>query len=111
MKQAIIVNKELKMEKGKICAQVAHASLQAFIMCNKEIREKWLNTGSKKIVLKASLEEMMEIARRADKLNLAVAVIRDAGLTQVKPGSITAVAIGPDEDNVIDALSSKLKLL
>ncbi|MEM4295249.1 MAG: peptidyl-tRNA hydrolase Pth2 [Candidatus Anstonellales archaeon] len=111
MKQAVIINKDLKMGKGKICAQVAHASLQAFLNASLNDREIWLNQGSKKIVLKATMQEMIDILRKSEQLGIANAIIRDAGLTQVKPGSLTAIALGPAEDEIIDALTSTLKLL
>jgi PTH2 family peptidyl-tRNA hydrolase len=111
MKQVIVVNKDLKMGKGKICAQVAHASLESFLNATIQDREKWLYEGAKKIVLKASLDIILEKAKKADQLSLPFAIITDAGLTQVEKGSITALAIGPAEDAIIDAITSDLKLL
>ncbi|RME79193.1 MAG: peptidyl-tRNA hydrolase [Methanobacteriota archaeon] len=110
LKQAIIVNKELDMGKGKACAQVAHASIQAFLEAKESIRDEWLSQGSKKIVLKATEEELLNIYKEARSYGIAASLIRDAGLTQIKPGSLTAVAVGPAEEGEIDKLVKELKL-
>ena len=47
----------------------------------------------------------------ADELKIPNAMIRDAGLTQVKKGEITALAIGPEEEEKIDKITRNLKLL
>ncbi|MDW8033893.1 MAG: aminoacyl-tRNA hydrolase [Nitrososphaerota archaeon] len=38
-------------------------------------------------------------------------MISDAGLTQVEPGTIICLVIGPWEDKEIDSFTSNLKLL
>ena len=113
IKQVVIVREELKMGKGKIAAQVAHASLQAYkIALEKfpEIARKWERMGAKKIVLKASLDEILKLKKIAEKRGLPHSLIIDAGLTQVPPGSITALAIGPAYAEELKE-TEKLKLL
>ena len=112
MKQVIVVRTDLKMGKGKLAAQVAHASVAAFLKAGFFAKRKWLRQGMKKIVLKVSSEkELLEIYRKAKKLKLPCELIRDAGLTQVEPGTITALGIGPAEDEKIDKITGNLKLL
>jgi len=112
MKQAILVRTDLKMGKGKIASQVAHASLEAYKKANKRKIKKWEKEGCKKIVLKvSSLEELLKFKKMADELKIPNAMIRDAGLTQVKKGEITALAIGPEEEEKIDKITRNLKLL
>ncbi len=115
LKQAIVVRTDLKMGKGKICSQVAHASLQAYIVSKKhkpKETEEWLKEGAKKVVLKVSSErELIEIYERAKRSGLSVVLIRDAGKTQIEPGSITAVGIGPDKEEIINSITGHLKLL
>ena len=112
MKQAIILNTSLKMGKGKAAAQSAHASLEAFLSASSANRDDWLHQGMAKIVLKVpSDKELLELFEKAKRRKLACALIHDAGRTQIPAGSITALAIGPDEDEKIDEITSQLKLL
>ena len=114
MKQVIVVRTDLKMGKGKICAQVAHAALEAYKKTLKERPEwvkEWEAGGSKKIVLKVkSEEELLKLFEEARKEVPAV-LIKDAGLTQVPPGSVTAAGFGPAPDEIMDRLFGHLKLL
>jgi peptidyl-tRNA hydrolase, PTH2 family len=112
MKQAIVVRTDLKMGKGKIASQVAHASVDAVSKSSKSKISDWRAGGMKKVILKVSSEEdIFSIYENAKKEKLVAAVIRDAGRTQIESGSVTSLAIGPDEDGKIDKITGKLKLL
>lgn len=115
LKQVIIVRKDIKMGKGKLCAQVAHASLSSFLETKKKFPnwcEEWLKEGQKKIVLKVgSLEELLEIKRKFDELNIPNALILDAGCTQLPPGTITCLGVGPAPEEILDKVVGNLKLL
>jgi PTH2 family peptidyl-tRNA hydrolase len=112
MKQAIIIRKDLKMGKGKIAAQAAHASIGAFLKARKADREEWLDEGMKKVVLRVdNLKELKGIHKLAKSNKIPCDLIKDAGLTQVKPRTTTALGIGPASDKKIDRIVSKLKLL
>jgi len=114
LKQIIVVRKDLKLSKGKLATQVAHASLEAFLKTQKKfpnIAKEWLKTGAKKIVLKIENEkELLKLYRKICK-KIPSALIRDAGLTQLKPGTITCFASGPAKEELIDKYSKNLKLL
>jgi len=112
MKQVIVVRKDLKMGQGKISAQCSHASVEAFALSDKNKSDKWREEGMKKIVLKVnSLQELFDLKEIAKKNKLKFALIKDAGRTQIEKGSITCLAIGPDEDEVLDKITGDLKLL
>lgn len=112
MKQAIVVRFDLKMGRGKIASQSAHASIAALRKVSEEDADAWESEGMKKVVLKVSSEkELLKIFEDARKAKLPVAIIKDAGLTQIEPGSPTAVGIGPAEDGDVDKITGKLKLL
>ncbi|RLF65923.1 MAG: peptidyl-tRNA hydrolase [Thermoplasmata archaeon] len=114
-KQVIVVRTDLSMSKGKLAVQVAHASVSAYLKTlrrKEEWAEHWIQTGQKKIVVKTrDLSELLEIARKAENLGLPYAIIRDAGLTQLEPGTITALGIGPAPADMIDKITGELKLL
>jgi len=115
LKQVIVIRRDLEMGKGKLVAQGAHASLSAFLEAEKsrpEWARIWLATGQKKIVVRVdSLEELLQVYSEAKKSGLPVALITDMGLTQLEPGTITAVAIGPAPSYLIDPITRRLKLL
>ena len=111
LKQAIVIRADLKMGKGKIAAQCAHASIEAMDKTDSEIAREWKSQGMKKVVLKVNSEkELLELFMRAKK-ELPCALIRDAGLTQVESGSVTALGIGPAEESKINKFTKELKLL
>jgi PTH2 family peptidyl-tRNA hydrolase len=112
MKQAIIIRNDLKMGKGKIASQASHASVTAFLKAKKSVREAWISEGMKKIVLKVdNLKELRNLYKIAKSNKLPCELIRDAGLTQIKPRTTTALGIGPASDKKIDKITGKLKLL
>jgi len=112
MKQAILVRTDLKMGKGKLCSQTAHASIAAFLNADRKNKERWLKEGMKKVVLKVSGEkELREFFMTAKKEKLSCELISDAGLTQIEYGTVTALGIGPEEDKKIDRITGRLKLL
>ena len=112
MKQIIVIRKDLKMGAGKIASQASHASLSAYLKAKKTDKEKWIKSGMKKVVLKVSSQkELKNICKLARDEKLKCEIIKDAGLTQIDPGSITALGIGPADDKKIDKITGKLKLL
>lgn len=114
-KQVIVVRTDIRMSRGKLAAQVAHAAVLSAFKAFKEKREwfdTWMRTGQKKVVVKVSSDkELLNIAREAEKLDLPVAVVKDAGLTELPPGTLTAVGIGPAPAKLIDKVTGGLKLL
>ena len=115
IKQAIIIRKDLGMSNGKMIAQASHASLMSFLIVEKrapDIAKEWLKKGETKIVLKVNkLEEFEAIKNELKTSRLPHAIVRDAGQTQVPPGSETAIGVGPYYAEDIDKITGKLKLL
>src|SRR3989338_8421014 len=102
-KQVILVRKDLKLPKGKMAAQVSHASVDATLKSYKEIVELWRKSGGGKIVLKVDDEkDLFKYKQMAEDIGLKTALIKDAGHTVVEPGTITCLGIGPDEEEKID---------
>lgn len=112
MKQVILIRKDLKMPTGKISAQCSHASVEAVLKSNKTKVLNWQLDGSKKIVLKvSSLKELKKYEKLAKKAKLKTALIKDAAKTFFKRPTYTALAIGPDQDEKIDKITGRLKIL
>ena len=114
-KQVILIRTDLKMGTGKKCAQSCHASISAADLVrtqNKAVWKNWKNTGQKKVVLRVSgMEDLRDIVIQLEKNNMVYFLVKDAGLTQLTPGTTTALGIGPTLSKAIDKITGDLKLL
>jgi PTH2 family peptidyl-tRNA hydrolase len=111
-KQVILVRKDLNLSKGKMSAQVAHASSEAVLKSHKDDISKWRIQGMKKAVLEvAGKEDLFKYKQQAEDTGLVVALITDAGRTELEPGTVTCLGIGPDKEEKIDTVTGELKLL
>jgi PTH2 family peptidyl-tRNA hydrolase len=115
LKQVIVARTDIGMGKGKLAAQVAHASLAAVEESMRGSREwysAWKDQGQAKVVVKAAGEsELMELLKKAKTMGLPAALIQDRGLTQLEPGTVTCLAIGPAPAAMVDKVTGQLKLL
>ncbi len=110
-KQVIVLRGDLKLSRGKLAVQAAHAAVIGYELSDKKTIEKWKLEGQKKIALKVNSErELFELKERAKKLGLVAEVVRDAGLTEIPSGTVTALVIGPDEEKKIDKVTGNLPL-
>ena len=111
-KQVILLRQDLKLPKGKACAQCSHASVEAVLKSDSTKVKAWREEGMAKIVVKVKDEkELVSYFQKAKEEGLPVALITDAGRTVVAPGTKTAAAIGPAKDEEIDHITQNLKLL
>ena len=111
-KQVIILRSDVEMSTGKKCVQCCHASLGAYKKADKSIIKKWKSEGQKKVVLEVnSKEEILKLHNRIKKEKIPCFLVEDAGLTELDPGTITALGIGPEKEEVLDKITGKLKLL
>ena len=131
VKQVIVVRKDLNMRKGKLAAQVAHASMK--VLLDNMVRSsfshygeewtlqvhphtplaKWLYGLFTKIVLYVEFEEAITaLENRCHFAKIPCAVITDAGKTEFKgQPTITCIAIGPWWADEIDLITGELPLL
>ncbi len=112
MKQVILVRQDLKMDKGKLSVQVAHASVEATLNSSKTKIHEWKHEGMKKVVLKVKdLKELKQFLINAKSSGFTTGLIKDAGKTFFKRPTITCLGIGPDDEEKIDSLTGNLKML
>lgn len=111
-KQCLIIRDDVKMSCGKKCAQAAHASIGAFDNADKTVRKAWQMEGQKKVVLKAKDERTLyELKVIAERGGISTSLIQDAGMTEIPPGTITALGLGPAKSEDLDKITGNLPLL
>jgi len=114
-KQVMVIRRDLGMGTGKIAAQVAHAAVMGAEKTKAHKREwfdAWFHAGQAKVVVKVkSMDELMEVRKRAESLRLPVVQVQDSGLTQIPPGTTTCIGIGPAPADLVDKVTNDLKLL
>ncbi len=119
---------------GKMIAQAGHASLEFLRRrvieaiknqyqdgIEKDLEEHlkltpamiaWMCGGYRKICLQVETpEDLVELHKKAVEIGLESNLIKDLGYTEFKGETITALAIGPNVDSDIDALTSHLRLM
>jgi PTH2 family peptidyl-tRNA hydrolase len=111
-KQCLIIRNDVKMSCGKRCAQAAHASIGAYNTADKALQKAWFSEGQKKVVLKANDERTLyELKVIAERAGISSSLIQDAGLTEIPPGTITALGLGPARTEDLDKITGNLSLL
>lgn len=125
VKQVIVVRKDLQMRKGKMCAQVAHASMK-FLTDNNEAERgdemivklspaeaTWLTGSFTKIVVGVDSEDALnDLVFQAELSGIEVHPIVDAGRTEFNGvPTLTCAAFGPTRSDELDKLIGHLKLI
>jgi PTH2 family peptidyl-tRNA hydrolase len=139
LKQILIIRKDLHMRMGKISAQCCHASneiiwknleeLELFKTISKKIPSsvaskvfstnieklhEWLSNdkNTKICVYVNSEQELLEIYNKAKEQDILCSLITDSGLTEFNGiPTITCCALGPDYSEILNLLTSHLKLM
>jgi PTH2 family peptidyl-tRNA hydrolase len=137
VKQVIVIRKDLKMRKGKMCAQAAHAAMKVVLdrmLCTEFKKEstpfegcfvwqmtifesepmhRWLKGAFTKVVVSVDTEEdLLALKYRAEEAGMLNALITDAGKTEFHGiRTRTALAIGPEWASKLDKITGDLKLL
>jgi len=135
IKQVIVVRKDLKMRKGKMVSQGAHAAMKVFfdrmerqwvthpqdsqdeclewVVNFTEEMVKWKEGTFTKICVGVDSEqELLDVYKKAKEMDIPCSLIEDRGFTEFKgERTLTCCAIGPDLNEKIDTITGKLQLL
>lgn len=113
-KLVVIARKDLKLSAGKLAAQVGHAAVDCALKTKRhqpDMFDAWYEQGQKKVVVKAENERaLFELKLAAERAGLTTALIADAGHTELAPGTITVLGIGPARDVDVDKITAHLPL-
>jgi peptidyl-tRNA hydrolase, PTH2 family len=128
-KQVLVMKKfpkDRNMRTGKYIAQGCHASVGALfsigeitpdgksfvIPLHNPFINDWVTGSFKKIALYVETDQaLLEIYEKAKELGLPAALIRDAGLTEFNGNpTLTAVGIGPENEDLINEVTGHLPL-
>jgi PTH2 family peptidyl-tRNA hydrolase len=114
-KQCIVVREDLKMSNGKTCVQVAHAAVSAAEETRRlkpEWFTGWFEEGQKKVVLKVkTLDELVKLKEAAACEGIPAYLVSDMGLTELPPGTVTCLGIGPAPEDLMNRVTGGLPLL
>lgn len=120
VKQVILVRKDLNMRKGKLAAQVAHASMKVFLDCKIAsdpftalhiplwpAAVQWLTGPFGKVVLGVDNEaELIFALSEAERAGIPTALIRDQGRTEFHGvETVTCAALGPWDSAELDKIT------
>jgi PTH2 family peptidyl-tRNA hydrolase len=113
-KQAIILRSDLPMSCGKAAVQACHGAVSASEEAKKQHPlwlRSWIEEGQRKIVLKVDSEaELLELEKKATKLRIPTFLVSDMGLTELPPGTTTALGVGPAPSSLVDKVTGNLPL-
>jgi peptidyl-tRNA hydrolase, PTH2 family len=109
----IVIRRDLKLPKGKLAVQAAHAAVSLTMKTRSTPAFKeWLALGQKKIAVWADDEShLLAIRRAAEDRGLATVLIKDAGRTVLAAGTTTCIGIGPAGEDALEAITGNLTLV
>lgn len=112
----LVLRGELRLTAGKAAVQAAHAAVllveEALAGKPSAVFRAWQATGQRKIaVVVPTFEELKALERKARGLGLPTVLVQDAGFTEVAPGTVTCLGIGPGRGSEVDQVTGSLALL
>lgn len=125
VKQVIVVRRDIQMRKGKLAAQVAHASMKFMLDNNESDRDdellfrmsadevEWISGSFTKVVVGVDSEDALkELVDRARFAGIEAHEIVDSGKTEFHGvPTLTCAAFGPARSSVLDPFTKNLKLM
>ena len=111
----LVTREDLRLSKGKLAAQCSHAAAECVLKAKSSAPrslDNYIRRGARKIVCKTpDLVSLKKAFSRAKKAGLVCHLVKDAGHTEIPPGTETVVGIGPGPRNEIDKITGDLPLV
>ena len=113
-KMVLVLRGELRLTAGKAAVQAAHAAVMLVRFLEKknpESLDQWLAQGQKKIALVVpTLTDLESLERAARARGIPALWVEDAGFTEVPPGTLTCLGLGPAPESELDPITGQLDL-
>ena len=98
LKMYILINDDIKISKGKLAGQVGHAVASYFYNSHNDLTfhidiDEYMEGLQKKIILKCPQSKLEELEKEG------FISIRDVGLTQLEPNTLTCINLGIHDCN------------
>ena len=110
-----VTREDLRLSKGELAAQCSDAAAECVLKAKRSdprSLDNYIRRGARKIVCKVSdLVALKKAFSRAKKSGLVCHLVKDAGHTEIPPGTETVVGIGPGPRNEIDKITGDLPLV
>jgi len=114
-KMVVAIRTDIRLSPGKMAVQVAHAAVSCALSARKNNDrwfKAWFREGQKKVVVKGgNLKELYILKNSAEGLGLPTSIVQDAGLTEIEPGTVTCLGIGPGPSPEVDKVTGSLPLV
>jgi len=114
-KMVVAIRTDIRLSPGKMAVQVAHAAVSCALSARKNNDrwfKAWFREGQKKVVVKGgNLRELYILKNSAEGLGLPTSIVQDAGLTEIEPGTVTCLGIGPGPSPEVDKVTGSLPLV
>jgi PTH2 family peptidyl-tRNA hydrolase len=111
----VLVRRDLEMSTGKSAAQVAHAAVGCSLKARKQATAqfgRWRSEHGRIVVLAVDdLQTLEGHLEEAQAHRLVHHAVTDAGRTEVAPGTLTVLGLGPAPKSVLDVLVGHLEPL
>ncbi|OYT45363.1 aminoacyl-tRNA hydrolase [Thermoplasmatales archaeon ex4484_6] len=111
----VAIRTDIRLSPGKMAVQVAHAAVSCALSARKNNDrwfKAWFREGQKKVVVKGgNLKELYILKNSAEGLGLPTSIVQDAGLTEIEPGTVTCLGIGPGPSPEVDKVTGSLPLV
>lgn len=105
-KQVLVIRRDIKLSLGKWLSQAVHAAQRTNVHTDYE-NEKYIC-----IVAYCKSEiKLMNLYQKCLDNDVACGLQRDAGHSEVDPNTPTALCVGPDDPEKVDAITKRLQLV
>mmetsp|Transcript_103169 Transcript_103169/g.300888 ORF Transcript_103169/g.300888 Transcript_103169/m.300888 type:complete len:173 (+) Transcript_103169:62-580(+) len=111
MKLVVVARRDLEMSPGKLAAQVGHGVHMAMDKTKRAQLKRWDDDGAAIVVLEVpGFADLKRLKALAKQHGVRARAVEDEGLTEVRSGSWTVLAVGPDESARVDLVTGQLRL-